>query len=392
MRVVASVLPFQRSCSVAHMVCIPVALADSAQIAVFQPEFRCAMSSASRIDVLQEDKGLSVCLSTANIQPDWADAFIKQHGIETLEDYIYLAPRDQWEQHLTKLVDAVTSLRSKPVVLARFKAAFEAGTQALKQANTTPAKLTQDMLDEVLPETTLQNITRDFRAKYNLEPDAFLEPSDGLRSRVYREFRRGTMTVLEARRIKSILSQSNPKSQETVALAGGAKIEFDKDSPVQVSDAAAYYWSLRILAYAWAWAGLFKQRNPDGQERIFITLSQAMDYADFAFRACMEWGSGSLQWLQKNDTLCRGKSAGEALRECHIDWRSPAVQPTLNHGSVKRPAEPTSPPKEPSGQSAKRLREVKSDKWQTVSMVKGGKRICKRYNDARGCPGCSDLR
>ena len=227
------------------------------------------MSSASRIDVLQEDKGLSVCLATANIQPDWADAFTKQHGIETLEDYVYLIPRDQWEQRLTKLVDAVTSLRSKPVVLARFKAAFEGGTQALKQANTTPAKLTQDMLDEVLPETTLQNVTKDFRLKYNLEPDAFLEPSDGLRSRVYREFRRGTMTVLEAKRIKSILAQSSPKSQETVALAGGVKIEFDKDSPVHVGDAAAYYWSLRILAYAWAWAGLFKRRDPDGQERDF---------------------------------------------------------------------------------------------------------------------------
>ena len=69
-------------------------------------------------------------------------------------------------------------------------------------------------------------------------------------------------------------------------------------------------------------------------------------------------------------------------RRCSPSWTTavPSAQPSL----LLRPT--TLGVKWPRGRG-----EVKSDKFQTVSMVKGGKRICKRYNDARGCPGCSDL-
>ena len=33
----------------------------------------------------------------------------------------------------------------------------------------------------------------------------------------------------------------------------------------------------------------------------------------------------------------------------------------------------------------KRPRTLKADRWATVSMIKGGKRLCKPYNDGRGC-------
>lgn len=32
-----------------------------------------------------------------------------------------------------------------------------------------------------------------------------------------------------------------------------------------------------------------------------------------------------------------------------------------------------------------RKRHIKADNFRTVSMVKGGKKICKSYNDGRGC-------
>ena len=89
-------------------------------------------------------------------------------------------------------------------------------------------------------------------------------------------------------------------------------------------------------------------------------------------------------------SIRRGWSAGQALREalhqCHLEWRSPVLQPTPDHPKLKRPAEPIAPPAD-----TKRVRQVKSDKFQTVSMVKGGKRLCKKYNDGRGCTGCEDL-
>ena len=40
---------------------------------------------------------------------------------------------------------------------------------------------------------------------------------------------------------------------------------------------------------------------------------------------------------------------------------------------------------------AKRPRMVKADAKQTVSMLKGGKALCKAYNDQRGCRGCEKM-
>ena len=168
-----------------------------------------------------------------------------------------------------------------------------------------------------------------------------------------------------------------------------------------MSSTVQYYWQLRTLAYGWAWAGNFKFRDPDGQERTFITLGEAQTYADEALRATMEYGSGSLVWLTKNDLATRGKmagairrswSAGQALKEawhqCYLEWKSPAMQPVPDHAKLKRPAEPEGAPPQ-----AKKVRNLKGDAWQTISMVKGGRRLCKRYNDARGCANgdCADL-
>ena len=116
----------------------------------------------------------------------------------------------------------------------------------------------------------------------------------------------------------------------------------------------------------------------------------------------MEFGQGSLLWLQRNDNLTRAKMAtfvrrgwpaqyalAEALRECHLEWRSPAVQPLLevpDTKSVKRPADA-----DLGGE--KRPRQIKSDAFRTVSQIKGGARLCKPWNDGRGCrdKSCSAL-
>ena len=145
------------------------------------------MAGAAHIDVLQQDRGLRSSFAVANILEDWSDPFIKHHGIETLEDYVYLMPKDTWDTHLHKLVDAVPALRDKPVILARFKAAYESGLQAIRQAGAPASKLSTEAMDKLLPESTLTTVARDFKSKYGIDIDPALEPSDTLRSRIYRE-------------------------------------------------------------------------------------------------------------------------------------------------------------------------------------------------------------
>ena len=107
------------------------------------------------------------------------------------------------------------------MILSRFKAAWESGSAAVKQAAQPVSKGASDQLDEMLLESTLATVSRDFRTRYSLEIEPTLEPADMLRSRVYREFRKGTMTVIDARKVKSIIMQASPKLLSAGGLEAG---------------------------------------------------------------------------------------------------------------------------------------------------------------------------
>lgn len=358
----------------------------------------------SRIDVLQDDRGLASCFAAAQIKQEWIDAYKTKHGVGTLDDFIYMVRASSWESSLGELLEAVPELKNNRIAEARFKSAFECGTQALKQA-AAPSMKAEDP-DEVSPEGTLQQLNRDWTKRYNLQFESWFEPSEQLRSRVYREWRKQSMTVLEARKVKSMLHVTTPKSKEHVELPGGIQLQFDRDSTLSMKSVTDYYAALRILCHCWAWSGNYMV-NYQGEMVLMCDLTSALAYADRCLKDTMEFGGGSMKWLERNDILTRGKMATlvrrgypaqialhEALRECHIEWRSPALQPLLEtpEASRRRPRSP-----EPSGEipaaPAKRARAFKSDSHKTVSMIKGGARLCKPWNDGRGCkdPQCSHL-
>ena len=107
---------------------------------------------------------------------------------------------------------------------------------------------------------------RDFQARYNVTFDPALDPADALRARVYREFRKGLVSVIPIRNVKSILSSSVPKTQERVQLATGLRVEFEKESFADVQSAVQYYFGLRALMNAWAWAGWYTTKDHDGTD------------------------------------------------------------------------------------------------------------------------------
>ena len=108
------------------------------------------MSRASSIDVFQADRGLATCFEAANIETAWKEEFIQKHKILTLDDYVYLVTHSSWEQSLTDLVDACPNLKHNRVILSRFKAAWESGSNAVKQASQPVGKGGPDQMDEML--------------------------------------------------------------------------------------------------------------------------------------------------------------------------------------------------------------------------------------------------
>ena len=96
-----------------------------------------------------------------------------------------------------------------------------------------------------------------------------------------------------------------------------------------------------------------------------------------------------MAWLQHNDLLTRGKMSSkvrrgylagdalhEALAECHLEWRAPQSGVLQDRSPEKRKVQDmddaTPPP--PS----------KGSHLQTITTLKGGLKICKAFNDARG--------
>ena len=357
-----------------------------------------------RIDTFVDDRGLAACFQQANVHQEWFQELVKHHKFTTLDDFVYIADSKNWEREVVDLCESTSHLKGNKIAAARIKSAWEAGHHALKMAQ--QAAPTEN-LDEALPETTMTQLNKDFRKKYGVNLEAWLEPCDALRSRCYREFRKGSMTVLDMRKVKSVLSQATPKQHDTVKLDGNISLEIDKEADASIKTMVEYYFKMRILGYAWAWAGSFLVKDSaSGKDMPMMSLEAAMAYADCALHDTMLYGRGSLIWLSRNDQLTRSHMATcvrrglraeealkEALRHTHLEWRAPAIQPVLEdtppvkrRGGDKDPGL-SSPPK--GHEDDRRTRNLKADRHNTVSMLKGGLRICKPWNDGRGCQSAS---
>jgi len=119
--------------------------------------------SLSKIDVLSDDRGLLACLEGANLHKAWIEEFTKVHKISTLDDFVYLVTASDWEKSLSELI-SITSYKTDRIAGARFKSAYLAGSQALKQS--LQVQQVADDPDQPLPESTTQQLNRDWDKKY----------------------------------------------------------------------------------------------------------------------------------------------------------------------------------------------------------------------------------
>ena len=161
------------------------------------------------------------------------------------------------------------------------------------------------------------------------------------------------MTVIEARCVRSMVHVSIPKTTENVRLSETIQLQFQEETSVAFSNIVEYYWALRVITNAWSWGGLFEASDHHGTRKLFISLTDAQQYADFALRNTVEFGQGPLVWLQRNDLLTRSKMASlirrgytggsaltEAVKQCHLEWHAPALQVSSGAGACGRAQEP----------------------------------------------------
>ena len=164
---------------------------------------------------------------------------------------------------------------------------------------------------------------------------------------------------------------------------------------------------------------------------LMMPFDTAVAYAQFCLRMALTYGNSSVHWLRQRDEATRSRMASgirrgfpacealeRALEETHQDWRSRSMN-SLPEDVPLQDARAAALADSPGGGRPKRIREGGrgdderraaketspkkrakpasssggSQSVPTVSMIRGGLKLCKPYNDNRGCNNrsCKDV-
>ena len=134
-------------------------------------------------------------------------------------------------------MQSIPALKDNRLALSRFKSAYEAGASAIKQARDVASKIDADKdLDEPLGEVQMSQLMADWKKSYDLDMDPQREPADTLRGRVYREFKRKSMTVLEMRKVKTVVSACVPSTTEVAVLSDSLALQLKREQVSPIKD------------------------------------------------------------------------------------------------------------------------------------------------------------
>lgn len=376
--------------------------------------------TVATVDTTTMDGGLHQVLDSCKVNPLIVTQ-IKTEGVDDLSDFSSMFTQGGYEEEAKTFRDKIEVLKTaaRDIDVARLRKAILMARGVLNRAPPTKEAPTPEPADIESPLAVKdsESIQAAWDSRYNITLTMFLAPADPLVSRLYREFRSVTPTLIAVERVKSVYMSNDANPAKRVALAGGLlsfTVEGQEDTEV-VNSVASYYFALRILANASAKAGNYQveSKKEKGTKVIFAPLDTNLDYADMAFRMALKQNLGSwdtLKWIEERDRHCRGLmlismrmgwAQGEALEKAQHDtqirWSPPASQPSRGEGG-KRGRSPirttlkNATKKRKLGQTQQRtLQSHKGEKGaggtiKYANLAKGGKQICRAFNDGN-CKG-----
>ena len=369
------------------------------------------MASSQQVASINQatpDGGLKQVFETAKLNPEVVKILVEEEEVTNLAEFSSFFTKDGYEEEAVTLRNRVEALKNKQVEVARIRTAVLLARGVLAQpapAEASPTKTPTVDMEAPLDPGAKETMMESWNERYGVQLTMHLDPADTLVSRLYREFRQNTPTLIPAGRMKSVYCDHNPAPEKKVALAGGLSLTVTgQEQRESIRDVAGYYFALRILANASAKAGNYtvESKVDKGVKVIFAPLDVNLDYADHALRTALKNATsqyGTLKWLEERDLHTRGlmcnymragHSQGEALtlalREDEVKWatfvspHSPADgsasgqkrQNQGGRGNDQPPHKKQKLGKMAQGQAAA------TNKYATLA--KGGKKICRSYN------------
>ena len=395
---------------------------------------------ANAINRLSQDRGLAAVFASSGVKTEHVDLLKTKYGWEILEDFIQWFPRDSSSPDAVReavdgAINAIPALKDNKIIQGRVMSAVEVGRAAMSLSlSASPGSLgSTDDEEKALDDSTVKALDADWDNRYHFEFDPFVDPADSLKAKIYREFRKRSANAPPARKCKSVMVAKLPETSDVVNLPGNVKLSLDAQRDLKLEDIVSYFFAITTLTNAWAWSGnyltdskIHKDSSGVHLRVMMMPFHSAVAYAQFCLRMVLTYGASSVRWLQQRDEATRSRMAANirrgypasealerALEETHQDWRSrsmnslPEDVPLENSransyggspGGDKRgdkrrdkrvdPPVRESPKKRARPASSSGAKDSHSG-VRTVSMIKGGLRLCKPYNDNRGCQNAS---
>ena len=138
---------------------------------------------------------------------------MKELHIESLSDFINFVKKATYESELETLNALCATTKDDSVQVARLRAAWVAGSEALQSFAKTSA--TEGDMDAPLGDPTLRELQSNWQKIYHLTLPICLDPIDALVSRLYREFRRVCPTVIPVEKARAIYSNGATRMVST---------------------------------------------------------------------------------------------------------------------------------------------------------------------------------
>ena len=213
------------------------------------------------VDVTLADGGLKAVLEMSKVNP-LLIAQITKEGVEDLADFSAFFTQAGYEAETESFRDKVETVKvaNNHIDVARLRKAVLLARGVLTRP--LPVKEVAAPTPDIEAPLDLkekESMVKAWTMRYHVSLSMYLDPADPLVSRLFRELRANTPTLIAVTRMKSVYSDNNPNPGKHVALAGGLIITMEGEEQTEViSNVASYYFALRVLANASAKEGNYE--------------------------------------------------------------------------------------------------------------------------------------
>ena len=175
-------------------------------------------------------------------------------GLASIADFVSVVAATQYEAELKTLVNPCAAAKDSAVQISRLRQAWLAASRADERLQRESQQGNED-IESPLNKTQTQDLEREWEQRYHVTVELRLTGAYSLISRLFREFRRMTPSLLAIRKIRSMLTTLEPRATRKVSVGDDVNLEINATNEESVATLIDYYWGLRILAGVSAFSG-----------------------------------------------------------------------------------------------------------------------------------------